>query len=587
MHWGIQDFKGLTSAELDLRPGTLTVLAGINSSGKSSLLQSVLFAAQSLYNDGPVVLNGPLVRLGEAPDLLREGSSNNFIRITLQFRPDDPESVPVDSDMRGNIDLVPSGDGVTLRPQRVGIELPNSVHTLSLDKNHSRSSDLEVATSALSDSKATDLLHVKSLAASDKRALRTYVSFRGLVPVDVIQLYKADETATKYRQALQPILDQILTPKSLAEATTRSQGETEIHLVVREFVRLVDAELADKDETTRASLRRMLEARTGNPYLFEDAWKKLSREDRSMAVDMAVKARSRRPFVRLPLLEILAFRARRRASRGLLEVRLEELMESSLVALRSLASELFKLADRVQYLGPLRDEPRVVWNQWNELARGLPVGTRGEYSAVVLSRSANHRVRYTTPLGVISTSTLNLAVNEWLAYLEIGDGVTAQSLGKLGVGVKLSLSGQMRDLTAVGVGVSQALPLVVAVLAAPYGSIFMVEQPELHLHPAVQGRLADFMLFARPDLTTVVETHSEAFLTRIRRRVAEGILDGERVNVTFVETSESGASTRDLRVTEFGDLNEWPTGFLTSSEEDTSAILRANLHRLKGTKVAG
>jgi len=100
-------------------------------------------------------------------------------------------------------------------------------------------------------------------------------------------------------------------------------------------------------------------------------------------------------------------------------------------------------------------------------------------------------------------------------------------------------------------------------------------------------RLADFLLTARPDPTLIVETHSEAFLTRIRRRVAEGAVKPSQVIVTFVEPSEDGALSRNLELTKFGDLSEWPAGFLSGVEEDASAIRHANLERLRGTSVAG
>lgn len=256
-------------------------------------------------------------------------------------------------------------------------------------------------------------------------------------------------------------------------------------------------------------------------------------------------------------------------------------LRPSLGALASLGSTLEEFARQVQYLGPLRDEPRVVWTQWNEQARGLPVGSRGEFSAAVLSRRASRPIAYNRPNGDPAVEPLNTAVDEWLTYLDIGEGVAARSRGKLGVGVEVNIGGHARDLTSVGVGVSQALPLIVALLSVPRRSVFIVEQPELHLHPAVQARLADFMVTARQDLSVVVETHSEALLTRIRRRVAEEKIQPDRVRIVFVENDGFGASTRNLQVSSYGDLSEWPSGFISGGDDDTRAILQANLRRVK------
>src|SRR4051794_30162705 len=68
--WIVGNFKPIERAEVELR--RLVVLAGANSSGKSSLIQSLLFLAQSEPEETPV-LNGPLVGLGEAADMIRDG----------------------------------------------------------------------------------------------------------------------------------------------------------------------------------------------------------------------------------------------------------------------------------------------------------------------------------------------------------------------------------------------------------------------------------------------------------------------------------------------------------------------------------
>ena len=85
MRWGVHDFKGLCTAAIDLSPGKLSVLTGVNSSGKSSVLQSLLMLTQSLYHSGDVVLNGPLVRLGDAADLVRDGVSTDRIELDLEL----------------------------------------------------------------------------------------------------------------------------------------------------------------------------------------------------------------------------------------------------------------------------------------------------------------------------------------------------------------------------------------------------------------------------------------------------------------------------------------------------------------------
>ncbi|UWD83464.1 AAA family ATPase [Curtobacterium flaccumfaciens] len=579
MRWGIRDFKGLGHAELNLSPGVLTILTGVNSSGKSSAIQSLLMTAQSRYHDGPVVLNGPLVRLGAASDLIRSQSPDQSVRVELTGS----NGGGLPEGLRIVLDLVASKDDAVLAVSQIEIvRLDFGVFEahMRLNRNYSRSNDMDVVAEALADWGTTDLLHLKSALPPEPRLLRTYLGMSGLTPVGLVQVVDPAEIVKQYTKAIETVLDESVMNPTGARADRSFPSDFSIGAIIQEFVRLIELGMEEAPSVLAEALTSLLVARNGNPYRFEQAWRALGDEDKASAIALAAEIRSRRTYVHVPI-GPRSTMSRRMDGAGVLESKMKNTLEDTLQALRLLVEAMESIANRVQYLGPLRDEPRVVWNQWNELARGLPVGTRGEFSAVLLSRAGDDVRRYRLPNGESTVGTLAQGVDTWLAYLDIGENVSVENQGKLGIGMKVRLAGEERDLTAVGVGVSQALPLVVAVLASPERSIFIVEQPELHLHPAVQSRLADFLLTARPDLNIIVETHSEALVTRLRRRVAEGLIDTSRVTVAFVEPAEGGAYSRDLIISEYGDLSEWPTGFLSDIEEDATAIVQANLRRIR------
>ncbi|WP_344717684.1 AAA family ATPase [Nesterenkonia halobia] len=347
-----------------------------------------------------------------------------------------------------------------------------------------------------------------------------------------------------------------------------------IQAALREFGRLLG--VLDKAPATETAiaLKPALGRIHVNIFRFFQIWEDLPEDDRNELIEFAAEERSKDPNIFVPVTP------RRSGGDGLLESDLTDRIAESYESLRGLHEGLTKLAGRVQYLGPLRDEPRVVWNLWNQVAPGLPVGTRGEYSAAVLSQARGKQVEYIGTDQEQRESPLIEAVNDWAKYIQIGSNFDAQSHGKLGVGLKLEISGGVRDLTSVGVGVSQALPLLVGLLAAPRGCIFIIEQPELHLHPDVQARLADFVISARPDICAIVETHSEAFVTRLRRRVAEGSVAPNKIDILFVEPGPDGSQSRKLEVSRYGDLSDWPEGFISSSKEDAIAIMRANVEKV-------
>jgi hypothetical protein len=138
----------------------------------------------------------------------------------------------------------------------------------------------------------------------------------------------------------------------------------------------------------------------------------------------------------------------------------------------------------------------------------------------------------------------------------------------------------------VGVGLSQLIPVVVGTLAKEAG-LLSIEQPELHIHPAIQVGLGD--LFAAEvhadgqevirDRVLLIETHSEHIMLRLLRRVREtaegGLPPGapplqpDDIAVIYVENLEEGVRFKSIRVNEEGDfIDRWPHGFFDERDHE-------------------
>ena len=181
-------------------------------------------------------------------------------------------------------------------------------------------------------------------------------------------------------------------------------------------------------------------------------------------------------------------------------------------------------SSRVKYLGPLRDDPRVLYS----LPAGpdpSDVGVKGQYTAAVLDRHKTRMVRLINPAsGEQEKSTLEQAVATWLRHMGMLQAVSTSEAGKLGYRLGVQIEGIKKplDLTTVGVGVSQVLPILVMALLADQGTLLIFEQPEIHLHPRVQSLLGDFFLsMSQLGKQCLVETHSEHLVNRLRLRVAQ------------------------------------------------------------------
>lgn len=133
------------------------------------------------------------------------------------------------------------------------------------------------------------------------------------------------------------------------------------------------------------------------------------------------------------------------------------------------------------------------------------------------------------------------------------------------------------NLADVGQGMSQALPIIVRAFMPGANDIIVVEQPELHLHQAVHGNIAE--LFVNSTLNTnnsyIIETHSENFILRLRKLVAAGRLSEDNVIVYSIEHTEDGTEVREINLRKDGEVDYWPEGVFSESLEEMKAISKA------------
>ena len=126
----------------------------------------------------------------------------------------------------------------------------------------------------------------------------------------------------------------------------------------------------------------------------------------------------------------------------------------------------------------------------------------------------------------------------------------------------------------VGVGYSQMLPLI-AQSALAREQLVCIEQPELHLHPAMQARLGEMFVNEATGGNRVrflIETHSESLMLRILRKIRQGDIPADDVLVCYVDQDEAGSSViYELPIDERGNfMSPWPRGFFDERLEELS-----------------
>ena len=127
--------------------------------------------------------------------------------------------------------------------------------------------------------------------------------------------------------------------------------------------------------------------------------------------------------------------------------------------------------------------------------------------------------------------------------------------------------------TNVGFGLSYALPVIVALLM-PKDTLCLIENPEAHLHPRGQTKLAELAVRAAlAGVQVFVETHSDHFIDGVRIAVREGLIAPEDVAIHYFERESNQAVVKSPSINPDGRLSEWPEGFFDQHEENLARLL--------------
>ncbi len=146
--------------------------------------------------------------------------------------------------------------------------------------------------------------------------------------------------------------------------------------------------------------------------------------------------------------------------------------------------------------------------------------------------------------------------------------------------------GGARDLiniADVGVGVSQALPVAVALIGTAPGQLVYIEQPEIHLHPRAQVAMARLLVnAAKRGVRVVAETHSSLLLLGVQALVAEAVIEPSEVGLNwFLRDTKSGITRiQTAELDEAGRFGDWPEDFDEVALEAENRYLSAAERRL-------
>lgn len=586
----LRNFKSVVEQSVPLAP--LTTIVGPNSSGKSSLLQALAAFAQAMRagNESDTVpLNGPLVNLGRITDILNANAPvGSSVSVGVSVRTASLEARrPVPSGAARHVgaslddwtieyDLAFGGaapkDPVASVIQSVdlAVDRPGADRVVNLYLRRTRSPkpilswyDVYFDWNAPSPGDFHQSLQGK-LEGPNGVANIVGASVKSSLPFDLLS------RSSRRRVLTEAWAQFISTPHLYGRRLLGSKPSTNDDRPPMDYLATAGTEALVLWEEANQPPANLISFFMQQADLFEGL---------AAATQRIAQSDYRKVIRRID---------RSQLGLGQVPTRVED---DGAKMVREAGRAIRQQCEMLRHLGGLRAAPQPLYPS-SSVAQQGDIGTAGQFTAAVLYAIRDRLVHGFTPEGEQIRTELSKVVEIWAREFGLFHSVEPHHQGPLGVDISVQQAGVDRqlDVTQVGIGVSQLLPVIVLCLVSPPGSVILLEQPELHLHPASQQSLADFLLACTSSgRQIIVETHSEHLVNRLRRRIAEddsGLVD-DAIGIIFAERDPISGETayEKVEVNAAGGIENWPSGFYSEGIEDAKQTLAAGLRKL-GSAVA-
>lgn len=600
-----------------------SILCGSNSSGKSSLIQAILLICQSFtnrYQNDSLTLNGHLVRLGSFQDIKNHFSKEDELIISF--------TLPIKNETRNGptSKIFKCELNIGLDNNKFNDEDEDEYHPLILSNKVSicieDDQGVLLETDCIETVRTTDSFEeglpysISKFKSSDmNRMLLEYPdfeimgNFRGeLIPHSIALRYDY------IKKISSNILDYVTNTQSnnvIRNGVTYIDEEylilprdfiLEIHTIIKRELQEIYDSIVVPDKYFQRGMMHEIDLNVDEGVFLLKLKEDIVKATFSLSTNDLPDHFLRSERVSLQEWREFILNLEDKAKKSLIDLiirnraNLQEIWCNAMPPKTEIAIHNIKafmdaeyilslyFSRSVKYLGPLRMEPQALYSSLGHLDPNT-VGLKGEFTAAVLHKNRYKHIDYLSPSIVNGslvlshkTELLKHACLEWLSYLGVVQDFQTSDKGKLGyeLTVKIKEGEKWQDLTHVGVGVSQVLPIVLMFLLSNQDDILIFEQPELHLHPQVQSRLCDlFIAIASSDRQCIIETHSEYLINRLRLRIAqetdEQIKDD--VSMFFINKNNGTSEFQKVEVNKYGSVIDWPTDFFDQTDREIERIL--------------
>ncbi len=226
---------------------------------------------------------------------------------------------------------------------------------------------------------------------------------------------------------------------------------------------------------------------------------------------------------------------------------------------------------RLTYLTAERLGPREYYAH-QDMRRTPVVGSNGEFAASLLQSGRDLRVIPELVIPEVPPTRFR-QVEGRMARFFPGCALEIQPVPKLNIvtlGIRVSNDSKFHRPVHTGFGLTQLFPIIVAALSARKGDILLIENPEVHLHPAGQVAAGMFLAeVAAAGIQVLTETHSDHVLNGVRRAVKGGLLTPDQLAIHFFQSRNlDGPQVQSPQIDQAGNIDNWPEGFFDQLDKD-------------------
>ena len=230
---------------------------------------------------------------------------------------------------------------------------------------------------------------------------------------------------------------------------------------------------------------------------------------------------------------------------------------------------------QVRYLSAERTGPQDTY-PLEDTSFGRGVGSTGEYAVSVLYAGRDEPVPGALAIEKVPPTLLRQVearMNRFFPGCEL-DLQKIPHANAVTLGLRTSNDVNFHAPIHTGYGLTQVLPIIVAALSSGPNGLLLIENPEVHLHPAGQAAMGEFLAeVATTSAQVIVETHSDHVLNGIRRAVKKRLLAADAAALHFFRPRRHSEQERLPQVhspilDSDGNIDSWPDGFFDQFDKD-------------------